>query len=308
MLAEVREVAVSARRALEAHRDLKLPVAVPYLGMGSSYLAALAVRRAGSQMLPEEAASFLDHGARCQHAVLLSQSGRSGEVLACAGRCESYVAVTNAPASPLATGRNCAQVVDLHAGKESASASKTYINTLVALFAGLGFAGLETAVAVIDRAMPSYEAAGQALAEGLKERLREGTCRGVAVIGEGANAATAMQGALVLSECGRRVCAGMATAAYDHGYKETARGSAVVGIVTPAARLTRNLLELAGRHGAQVFAVEEEGLSEELSPLGTVVPLLFAAQRLGKLLGEQEGFAVGGKVTLGISSETPEAG
>ena len=109
--------------------------------MGSSYFAPLAFKYMGVEIFPElasESFSYLRKETRHPLAVILSQSGRSSEALWCTILAEQYIAVTNDINSELAKGRNVKDVISIMAGEEHFSSSKTYTNTLLALFKGFG--------------------------------------------------------------------------------------------------------------------------------------------------------------------------
>lgn len=301
MLAEILEIPHRADDFLRLSPNYTLPLNVPYIGMGSSYFAPLSFKYMGLPIQPEmasEYAHYLHGGGKAKNAVLLSQSGRSTEVLWCKDLFEQYTAITNNPESALANGDAIAKVVPLLAGEEKQSSSKTYINTLLALFKGFG---IDTAksVKVLQKSMAAYEAKGKSLAEAVFAIVQQQRPTGIYITGSGPNIGTALQAALILSESTKLAFTGLPMAQYDHGPKETANESVVIQIVArgKAYERTKALSETVRKAGAHVFEVEEPAVTEVQSILNNSVPFNFMAHYLSQLLGVQEIFTVGGKVT-----------
>jgi glutamine---fructose-6-phosphate transaminase (isomerizing) len=297
-LSELLEVPERARALLAAEVP-SLPLGVPYLGMGSSYFAPLAFKYMGVPIQPEIASEYyhyLPEKEKGPEAVLLSQSGRSTEVLWCRHRFERYTALTNYPENEL--GAHATTVVPLRAGEELFSSSKTYINTLLALFKGFGYDPTATVALLSDR-MPAYEETGRRMAREVFDLITRENIHGIYITGSGPNLATALEAALILSESTKRNFHGLATAQYDHGPKETARNSIVIQIVAQGKSYERSL-KLGGTiaaAGAHVFRVEEPSAEEHFSILCNILPFNFMACHLAELMGIQETFSVGGKVT-----------
>ena len=88
-------------------------------------------------------------------------------------------------------------------------------------------------------------------------------------------------------------------AQYNHGPKETAQNSIVIQIVAPGKSRERTvqLSEKIAAAGAHVFSVEEPDIAEHFSILTNIIPFNFMAFYLAELLGIEETFAVGGKIT-----------
>jgi glutamine---fructose-6-phosphate transaminase (isomerizing) len=279
-----------------------LPLHVPYLGMGSSYFAPLAFKYMGVPIQPELASEYvyyLAKGQKAPLAVLLSQSGRSSEVLWCRELFEQYVAVSNYTDSDLCTAPNVARVLPILAGDEHYSSSKTYVNTLVALFKGFGFSPEET-VSLIANNFEQYREQGHQLAEQVLAIRNQYPIHGMYVTGSGPNIGTAYEAALILSESTKLNFHGLPMAQYDHGPKETAQNSIVIQILThgPAYDRTRRLSAMMAQAGAYVFTVETpEAVSERFSILHTIVPFNFMAYYMAEQLNIGETFVVGGKVT-----------
>jgi len=206
-----------------------------------------------------------------------------------------YVAVTNDPRSPLAEGAE--MVVELGAGLEVGSASKTYVATLVALHCGLGIDPAAEVEALAGRNEWS-ERQGEALA-GFLEPALGGGARGVVVIASGPALGSARQAALVLSECVKFPVQACSVADYDHGLKEAAAGSALVFVEVEGAgnERSRALARRVEAVGARVMRLEVPAARPELAAIPAVLPFNVAARELAGRLGVGETFVVGGKVT-----------
>ena len=268
ILQEILEIPARANEVL--NRTIEpLPLHVPYLGMGSSYFAPLAFKYLGVPIQPELASEYyyyLAKGQKKEQAVLLSQSGRSSEVLWCRNLFEQYVAVTNYADSELATSPNVAGILAIGAGQEQYSSSKTYVNTLIGLFQGFGFAP-EAAVARLTRRFDEYRRQGEQLARDVFDVLQQHRIHGI----------------------------------YDHGPKETAQNSIIIQILTsgPIYERTQRLSVMVARAGAHVFTVEVPE-DETYSILDGIIPFNFMAYHLALMLNIGETFIVGGKVTKAI--------
>lgn len=301
MLSEIKEMPIKAQEFLKRSGDFVLPTRVPYIGMGSSYFAPLAFKYMGIDIYPEMASEFynyLHHGKKNSEAVLLSQSGRSTEVLWCRNLFEKYIAVSNDTESPLCQFAAAIKIIPLLAGEEKYSSSKTYINTLLALFKGFNIdAGY--AVKLLAEKESKYDQQGKAIAEEIYKLWKAGKVSGIYITGNGPNIATAMQAALILSESTKINFHGLPMAQYDHGPKETARQSVVIQIISKGKSYERSkkltaTIEAAGAH---VFEVEEPGVTENESILNNIIPFNYLAYYLSQQLDVGEMFVVGGKVT-----------
>lgn len=300
ILAEILEIPDRATDRLHLPVD-PLPLHVPYVGMGSSYFAPLAFKYMGVPIQPELASEYvyyLAKGTPAPLGVILSQSGRSSEALWCRALFDQYVAVSNDVSSPLCTAPNVVGVLPMMAGEEHYSSSKTYVNTLIALFNGFGFSP-EAAVGQITDHMSRYQEQGERLADAVFSVLKQQPIHGLYVTGSGPNIATACEAALILSESTKLNFHGLPMAQYDHGPKETAHNSIVIQIQTPgpAYERTQQLSALIARAGAHVFTVEVPTLTEDYSVLHTIIPFNFMAYYLAQKLNVQETFVVGSKVT-----------
>jgi len=301
MLQEIMEIPQRAKEFWAAPTKLKLPTHVPYLGMGSSYFAPLAFKYMGLQIHPEMASEFYNYQAKNRRflkGVILSQSGRSSEALWCTQLFESYIGISNYPKNALCTSPNISGIVDLMAGDEQYSSSKTYINTLLALFKGFGF-DAAAAISLLEKKMPEYAKKGEEMAAQVLKLITNNKIHGIYVIGCGPNIATAYEAALILSESTKLCFTGLPMAQYDHGPKETASGSIVIQVLAKGLSYDRSvrLSEIISNAGATVFKVEEIDVDENFSILHNIVPFNFMAYYLAKKLNIGETFVIGGKVT-----------
>ncbi len=301
MIDEIQETPHAARRCYEATLGERLPRNVPYLGMGSSCFAALALKYQGIAIEAELASEYYDYintKRKLPLGVLISQSGRSSETLWCRRRFERYIAVVNNEDSPLAKGQNVEKNIFIKAGEEQFTSSKTYINTLIALYNGHGI-DVKPAVDLLAASMQAYEHWGRQAAEVIFDLRRQKRLNGVVILGSGPNIATSLMGALGLQESARLAAIGLSAAAYDHGPKEAARDAVVISVEAPgpAFARSRKLLETVRRAGATTFQFYDKEIPEHLTPITHVVPLFYLMHFLALKLGINETFAIGGKVT-----------
>lgn len=292
---------LKAQHFLNNALDYSLPLAVPYVGMGSSYFAPLAFKYMGINIYPEMASeyfNYLSQGNKIPLGVLLSQSGKSTEVLWCAGLFENYTAVTNYVDSPLCKFSGVEKIVPLLAGEEKFSSSKTYINTLLALFKGFGI-DVQKAVQLLADKMEAYGKLGHQLSEAVHTLLQQNKVNGLYITGSGPNIGTAMQAALIMSESTKLNFNGLPMAQYDHGPKETAKDSVVINIVAKGKSYDRSkkLADTITAAGAHVFTIEEPDATEKESILHNIIPFNFMAYYLSQKLNIEDTFLVGGKVT-----------
>jgi glucosamine--fructose-6-phosphate aminotransferase (isomerizing) len=300
ILAEILEIPERALAVLDSPIK-KLPLNVPYLGMGSSYFAPLAFKYMGIPIQPEIASEYYNY-LSFEHkkplGVILSQSGKSSEALWCTQLFEQYVAISNYPENELSNLENVFEAVPMMAGEEHFSSSKTFINTLLVLFRGFGF-DPSGAIDLLIKKMGEYEAKGKKLADEVFELLQTKKIHGIYITGSGPNVATAMEAALIMSESTNLNFHGLAMAQYDHGPKETAENSIVIQIIAKGKSYERslNLGEKVKAFGATVFTVEEADAEEHFSILHNIVTFNFFAYYLSQNLAITEMFAVGGKIT-----------
>ncbi len=291
-----------ARHFLDNSTAHQLPTGVPYIGMGSSYFAPLAFKYMGLDVYPEIAAEFFNYVADGQsllpQGVLLSQSGKSTEVLWCTQLFKQFTAITNNAHSPLCLSPAANQIIPLLAGEEAYSSSKTYINTLLALFKGFGME-MRPMVKLLEDQLDAYEELGRIMAEAVYQLLTTEEISGLYITGSGPNVATAMQAGLILSESTKLNFTGLSMAQYDHGPKETAANSIVIQVLSTGKAYDRTvkLSDTIRKAGAHVFTVEEPLAGEKESVLPNIIPFNFMAYYLSQLLNVADTFLVGGKVT-----------
>lgn len=301
MLDEINEIPIKSMEFLKQSKAYSLPLGVPYLGMGSSWFAPLAFKYMGVDIQPELASEYFNYlhpENKVENGVILSQSGKSSESVWSINLFEQYIAVTNCPGNILSNSPNLSQTIDIQAGDEQYSSSKTYINTLLALFKGFGI-DCRNAVDVMIRNMPAYQQLGERMANEVFELISSGKIHGIYILGSGPNIATAYQSALILSESTKLCFNGMAMAQYDHGPKETAAGSIVIQIMAKGKSYERaqSLSKVIVASGAHVIVVEEPEIEENFSVLHNIIPFNYMAYYLAKRLKITETFVVGGKVT-----------
>lgn len=301
LLSEIDEIPSRAEEFLKLSPDFSLPLRVPYLGMGSSYFAPLAFQYMGIDILPELASEYYNYiynGKKLNHAVIMSQSGESSESLWCAELFKSYTAVTNNGKSSLALHPNAESTILLKAGEEKYSSSKTYINTLLALFRGFGI-NTEGAVGLLKEKIGEYRKLGKKLADDIYNKVTNERIHGIYLTGSGPNIATALEASLILSENTKLCFTGLPLAQYDHGPKETSAGSIVIQLLARGKSRERamQLGEKIQKAGAYLITVEEPEAAENLSVIHNMVPFNYLAVYLAGKLDIKETFAIGGKVT-----------
>ena len=300
ILAEILEIPGRAHDVLKTNIN-PLPLGVPYLGMGSSYFAPLAFKYMGIDIYPEMASeyyNYLSFQKQKPLGVLLSQSGKSSEVLWCAPLFEQYIAISNYTKNALSIASNVSTVVAMQAGEEHYSSSKTYINTLLVLFKGFGF-DPSVSMEILVEKMDIYAEKGRKMAEMVFEARQSKPIHGIYITGSGPNIATALEAALIMSESTKLNFHGLPMAQYDHGPKETAQNSIVIQILAKGKSYERSLKlnEKIRASGAMVLTVEEPEVAEHFSILNNIIPFNFMAYYLAEKMGITDTFAVGGKIT-----------
>jgi len=304
---ELYDIPVQARLCYEKNKGLILPDKVPYIGMGSSYFAAVTLRYLGVKIFPEMAGDyfhFISTNKQFDHAVLISQSGRTTDVLNCTSCFKEYTALVNDTDSPLANRPNLKLVVPIYAGVELYSSTKTFINTLVALYLGHGF-DVKDVLDSIERRFREFELTGKSIGSALYRSIRKKRAKCI-ILGSGPNIGIAYQAALLLSESLRYPFVGMSLTQYEHGYKETAE-DAVVIIINPSRGIlyerTNKLMNVLRSVNAMIFEVNESELEEIYSPLTSIIPFFFMAHYLSSKLGIGEPFTIGKKITESINEK-----
>jgi glucosamine--fructose-6-phosphate aminotransferase (isomerizing) len=300
-LKEINEIPEKAEICYHFTKNLVLPFRVPYVGMGSSYYAALTLKYQGFHVYPDIASeyyNYLSSNKKVPLGVLVSQSGRSSETLWCRELFEKYIAITNYDDSPLATSSNIENKILLHAGPEEGSSTKTYINTLITLYNGCGI-DTRPALQMLKSNLQTYQNWGRETAERLYTLVQQKAVKGYYIISNGPNIPTSYHGSIILSESTKLPFQAMAVSQYDHGPKETAEGSFVIAILTngPANDRTRKLIKKISEAGAHTAVLEQLDLQEKYSPITASVALSYFMHYLSEKLGIEKTYVVGNKIT-----------
>ncbi len=298
---EIREIPTRAAACLARHRSLRLPARVPYIGMGSSYVAALTALHAGADIETYVASEYVHYLSpqRAKLGVLISQSGETSEVLWAAERLTRAIAITDNPSSSLARLAKVQKMIDIGAGPEEAfSSTKTYINTLVALYQGLGM-NPSAGVRALTTHAARHKTEGYAAAASIARRLAR-PVSGLFVLGSGPNLGSAYEAALTLTETTKRAWTGMSVAQFDHGPKEAADNAVIILLVARGKSEKRMLLLknlLAKKTRAHIIVFRESKLSEPLSPFGLVPRVYWCMEALARHLKLERSPHLGAKIT-----------
>lgn len=300
-LKEIHEIPDKAEQCYANTKNLVLPFRVPYLGMGSSYYAALTLKYNGFQVQPDIASEYYNYlvpNKKAPMGVLISQSGRSSETLWCRELFDRYIAITNYEDSPLTSSTNLEKAILLNAGPEEGSSTKTYINTLITLYNGCGM-DARPAVSMLRSHMDMYESWGRETADRLYNLLQKKSLKGFYIIANGPNIPTAYHASIILSENTKLPFQAMAVSQYDHGPKETAEGSFVIAINanSPAHERTEKLVKKISEAGAETAILNQLDIQEKFSPITSSVALSYFMHFLSEKLGIEKTFVVGNKVT-----------
>jgi len=301
MIKEINEIPEAAKICYTKNKNIKLPDSVYYLGMGSSHFATLALKYQGINIkceLASEYFNYLERNNKENLGVLISQSGSSSEVVWCKKMFESYISIVNYQNTKLSASKNLKKEIQVYAGEEKDSATKSYVNTLITLYSGLGI-DTKKAIVMLEKRQKQNQRWGKATAGKIFKLLEKNKMKAIYLIGSGVNISTINQAALILTECTKLPVIALPTAQYDHGPKESAKYSVVIGINNKGKsrkRLT-NLLKTVKASGAITYELFEDSISERLSPITSIVPFNYLAYYLQKELGIKEIFSVGGKVT-----------
>jgi glutamine---fructose-6-phosphate transaminase (isomerizing) len=233
----------------------------------------------------------------------ISQSGASPDVVAVlsAARAQGCVtvAITNDAGSPMAVAAT--HVIALQAGEElSVAATKTYTTSLAAaaaLAAGIGGdADTRRELAEVPDALNRQLARVGGIDE-VADAAAEWTR--LAVIGRGANYATAFEAALKIKELAQVAAEPASPADFLHGpVAMLDPGFPVLAIAPSGGAALRDVLAAARRRDADVTVIGDGGLPVEpvpewLSPLCAVIPAQLlavgAAERRGVDVDRPEG-------------------
>jgi glucosamine--fructose-6-phosphate aminotransferase (isomerizing) len=299
LIEEIRQIPDAALACYEQNKLVRLPLDVPYIGMGSSYFAALTYFYAGILIHPFLASEYYAYLAKSvkPKAVLISQSGESSETVWNTENFEKIIAITNNSKSSLARSSNTETVVELRAGEEHYSSTKTYVNTLVTLSLGFGTNPLP-AIKFIRDNQNAINQKAEEKADQIFQHLRKHDSKGFYVLGSGPNVGTASEAALTLTETTKLPWNGMPAAQFDHGTKEAGAKSVIIacdgygsdGRVDEIARSLQSSDALFIRLG-------EPKLEEILSPIPYIFELNLMMNRLADCLEIKDIFQFGGKIT-----------
>ena len=301
LASEIAEIPTRALECAKANKTVFVDLASPLIGMGSSYFAALTLQYCDRQIRAEIASEFdisFPDG-NDAFATLISQSGASTETVWCLDHFDDVSVIVNNVDSPLGKASKAETVIEIHAGQEAFSSTKSYINTLVTLYQALG-ADCEQPALDLATNWRAFEDHAGLVAGDLAKTISAPETNGRYVIGSGVNLATAYQTALVLTETTKLPWIGMSVAQFDHGPKEAAANCTILALdanrndssrITHVARLVG---QLPGVNFQRLVATER---SAHLSPLSLFSQSALVMQNLAELFNVGEPFAVGAKVT-----------
>jgi glutamine---fructose-6-phosphate transaminase (isomerizing) len=252
---------------------------------------------------------------------IISQSGRSGEAIALLSEIPvrqevTVVAMTNDPESPLA--QKADHVLLLHSGPEATVSCKSYLNSLAWLHRLIGFFSIGSEVVALRqtidtaRSLREFSMSVSARTDELSARALANSSPRLALVGAGADSATALAGALILKEASKVCAEGYVGGAFRHGPIELA-GPGLTALLFSAGsgddittkRLAADLSRTgsivvtitAGSYdGAEHFAVPARSDFERMTHAMSVIQHLSVslARRTGIVPGE---FRFGQKIT-----------
>jgi glucosamine--fructose-6-phosphate aminotransferase (isomerizing) len=293
-------------------------------GMGASFHAAQAIvpyfHSLGLPAVAVESIDLLNYSQALlpgHSLIFISQSGTSAEIPAILAHLPadaSVLAVTNNPESVL--GQRAQVVLPTLAGTEAGVATKTYINSVAALWLlARSLGGVldgsegQTLGKVADASERLLAASDAIAAHWLGELDSAET---LVFVGHGPHIASARQAALMLAERARVAAIGMGVGAFRHGPIEIAQAGTGAVIFAPPGRTSESAVTLATDlqgYGARVLIVEHgntrsldepassvAGIDEFLSPLLDVIPAQLFADALARRRGVGPGFRYIGKV------------
>ncbi len=216
---------------------------------------------------------------------------------------QEVISVTSNPESALGTAPNVTKVVKLSSGPEQYSSTKSYINTLITLYLGLGI-DPSLAVGALETRFDDLRDAAKNEAAQIADYIQGRSAKGLYVVGSGPNHGTALEAALTLSETTKLTWVGMPVAQYDHGPKETADDTVVLLLNAhgkDAKRITALKETLISNSNALVVEFDEN-LPEILSPILLIAKLNWTMNFLADEMKIGDTFRLGGKVTT-VSEE-----
>ena len=295
-------------------------------GMGSSDYALIPIERelieCGLPVWRIDAGRLLDMPQLITCRTLLwmtSQSGMSGEIVAVlenSAKPQTLIGVTNDVESLLAKQADI--VVELKSGEESTVSAKSYLNTLVASYRTLcALTGRDEAplVAEVRALLPEVARIIQQRepVQLSTDRLFKHARPRVALIGTGADAATALTGALIIKEASKVFAEGFIGGEFRHGPMETS-GEGMLALLfgeendvtlqTLAADLAANGTETIAV-GPHAWAGCQHWSTPAGHPLGRLLCAMLWVQHLTVTLARANGmvpgeFLYGNKITVKI--------
>lgn len=295
-------------------------------GMGSSDYALIPIEREliarGLPVWRIDAGRLLDMPELVTPQTLLwvtSQSGMSGEIVAVLENvpaAKTLIGVTNDAESLLA--KHADILVELKSGEESTVSAKSYLNTLVASYRTLyALTGQDETPLVTGVSALLPEVAeiikNRAPVQALTDRLFTHDKPRVALIGMGADAATALTGALITKEASKISAEGFIGGEFRHGPMETS-GEGMLALLfgdgsditlqTLASDLADNGTEVI-TVGPVVYSGSQQLPTPGESPLSRLLCAMLWVQHLTVTLAQGNGmvpgeFLYGKKITVKI--------
>jgi glucosamine--fructose-6-phosphate aminotransferase (isomerizing) len=306
-LADILEQPAALRRVWEKLEDIPAlrefgSERIILTGMGSSQFALypllLRLIECGLPARSVETAELIHYQAALLRGptllIVVSQSGRSAEIVSLMKRCGpevTVVAVTNDATAPLAARADYR--LFLHAGPESTVSCKTYVTTLLVLewlSAVLTGGDLDAKRAELRSASDD----AQEYLAGWRDRVEEWrkTSRGIRrifVTGRGPSLATAQTGGLILKESTHFAAEGISCPALRHGPFESL-GPEVLVLICEGDDRTRELNLTLARDvettGARVVLIPAQSTIMEMLPVQMLT--LALAANLGREAGRFE--------------------
>lgn len=240
---------------------------------------------------------------------ITSQSGRSGEVIALleslgAPRRPTIVATTNDRSSPLALGAD--SVIALHCGTENTVSCKSYLNSLAAIHRLVAVFREKAEALARDEILNTARALEVALRSPATDAQTVAsdslTCNNprFALVGTGADGATALTGALIMKEAAKVAAEGYIGGEFRHGPMELA-GAGLTTLLFgsgPDETLERLAVELA-QSGSNVLAISPvpyagaRHIAVPAEEFGRLAQSMIFIQRLSVALAKARGLTPG---------------
>ncbi len=306
---EIKEHPVAAQKLLEEFdfavaeriRDYATVVAS---GMGSSYFAAHYAASLSSDvgeplLLPFQSDYLLVNSGivdilKAREStlwVLISQSGRSREVLDLSHALDNFWVITNDVDSPLARAGKI--VIPLEAGEEKRSASRTFTNTLLVWY--LIFLGKEGVVSLPERM--EYALSNPKYVDELLNKLPGKNY--ILWVGDGPYFSIAMQASLLSKEVALLPSEAHTLGSFKHGPQEIVqRDDVLVVFLEPSEEAKKHIQKISSFKADVVSMSAPENLTYQAGVFPIVIEIEMALDRFARSLGLESGsFVVGRKVT-----------